>query len=187
MGKGRIYTKSGDGGATSLVGGKRVPKTHPRIEAYGTVDELNSFIGLLREELDSDHNQQDRQILLHIQNDLFSVGCSLATEGSPSLVCVISECRINELEKEIDRLDEQLPPLRSFILPGGCKTAAMAHVCRTICRRAERIICQLKKTEMIDSLLLNYVNRLSDYFFVLARKECVVRKVTEITWHNPCR
>ena len=186
MAKSRIYTKAGDGGFTSLVGGKRVSKTHLRLEAYGTVDELNAFIGLLREKISDEHH---RQMLLSVQHILFMVGGYLATEpvahdeSSP----VIPQLHIDTLEAEIDAMDEQLPRLTNFVLPGGSETSALAHVCRTVCRRMERAVCRLQETETIDSMLLHYVNRLSDYFFILARKECFITQGKEILWKNPCK
>ncbi|MDR3061879.1 MAG: cob(I)yrinic acid a,c-diamide adenosyltransferase, partial [Dysgonamonadaceae bacterium] len=140
MEKSKIYTKTGDKGTTSLVGGKRVPKTHIRLDAYGTVDELNSFTGLLLEEIEDLHN---REILLKIQSVLFNVGCALATEEDPEEICSVDKSQIEMLENEMDQMDARLPKLNRFILPGGCKSAALAHICRSICRRAERNIYRI--------------------------------------------
>lgn len=183
MEKSKIYTKTGDKGSTSLVGGKRVSKTHIRLEAYGTVDELNSFIGLLLEEIGDDHT---RNILSKIQSSLFSVGCALATEEDKELVCSVNDSQVRMLEKEIDKIDSVLPKLNNFILPGGCKSAALAHVCRSICRRAERNIYRIPEYAESGSLLLIFINRLSDYFFILARKECLDKNKQEVFWHKTC-
>jgi cob(I)alamin adenosyltransferase len=183
MGKSRVYTKTGDKGFTSLVGGKRVPKTHVRLDAYGTVDELNSFIGLLSEEIEDHHT---REILSKIQSSLFTVGCTLATEEDKDGGFSIKDAQIGMLEDEIDRMDSFLPKLNNFILPGGCKSAALAHVCRSICRRAERNIYRIDEFASSESLLLIFINRLSDYFFVLARKECLNKNEQEVFWQKSC-
>lgn len=183
MAKSRIYTRTGDEGYTSLVGGKRVLKTNPRIEAYGTVDELNAFIASLLDEID---NREDRDFLLKIQYDLFTLGGYLATEENGKN-CHITDEEIQRLEEEIDKIDELIPPVKSFILPGGCKSNSMAHVCRTICRRAERCIYKIGEQEAVDPMALKYVNRLSDYFFLLSRKQNFVNNVDEIIWNNPCK
>ncbi len=184
--KSKIYTQTGDGGMTSLVGGERVSKTHFRLEAYGTVDELNSFIGLLIEEI---QEENDLQILREIQYILFSVGSYLATGESKfsSTPCCIKEENILLLEKEIDKTDEMLPKLNHFILPGGCKSAALSHICRTICRRAERNIYKITEFAHVEKDILRFINRLSDYFFILARKQCHINKKSEILWENPCK
>ncbi len=183
MERSKIYTKTGDKGSTSLVGGKRVLKTHIRLDAYGTVDELNSFIGLLLEEIDNTHT---RDVLFKIQSSLFSVGCSLATDEDKEEVCSVEEAQIRLLESEIDRMDSLLPKLNNFILPGGCKSTALAHVCRTICRRAERNIYRIPEYADSGNLLLIYINRLSDYFFILARKECLDKNEQEVFWQKSC-
>jgi len=177
----KIYTKTGDKGKTSLLSGKRVPKNHPRIEAYGTVDELNSFIGLLRA---YDINDGDKLVLGRIQNLLFTMGSNLAMEeknpdfGLPE----INTHDIEQLEKEMDRMDEILPKLNAFIIPGGDKAVALSHVCRSICRRAERLCIELFENEPVDDLIIIYLNRLSDYFFMLGRKIAYDKKIAVPEW-----
>ena len=166
----RIYTRTGDQGQTSLVGGHRVPKTHPRLEAYGTIDELCSFMGLLETYLT---DEADRQLVIGIQSRLFSIGSMLATDNTlddKHYKQFITQQHVEEMEHAIDEASEDLPPWRGFILPGGTRGAAVAHVCRTICRRAERRIYALAAEAEVDALLLAYINRLSDYLFVLAQK-----------------
>lgn len=166
----KIYTKTGDKGTTSLVGGTRVPKTHIRLEAYGTVDELNSNLGLLITYL---LDGKDKDFLQQVQDRLFAVGSHLATDREKMELkeaSIISSEQVEMVEREIDRLDTLLPPLSAFILPGGSRGAALCHVCRTVCRRAERRILALAEQVEISSELLAYVNRLSDYLFVLSRK-----------------
>lgn len=179
----RIYTRKGDGGFTSLVGGKKVSKSSLRIDSYGTVDELNSFLALLLEEIDS---QEDRDFLLKIQSDLFTLGSYLASEPG-FMSCAINDEMIEEIEDEIDKAAQIVPPLRKFILPGGCKGNSLANICRTVCRRAERCIYKLKEEEEIDEFVLKYINRLSDYFFILARKQNFLNNIEEIIWENPCK
>lgn len=184
MEKSKIYTKTGDKGTTSLVGGKRVSKTHVRLDAYGTVDELNSFIGLLLEKVEDHHN---REILLKIQSILFNVGCALASEEDREEICSVDESQIEMLENEMDHMDAYLPRLNNFILPGGCKSAALAHVCRSICRRAERNIYRIPEYTDSGNLILIFMNRLSDYFFILARKECFDKNGEEVFWQKTCK
>lgn len=164
----KVYTKKGDKGETSLIGGKRVKKYHVRIDAYGTVDELNSFIGLIR---DSAREKQADADLREIQNRLFTVGSELATDPEKKNVKipVLHDADIEMLERAIDRMDEELEPLKNFILPGGDITASHCHVARCVCRRAERIANLLAEEEETDPRILSYLNRLSDYLFVLAR------------------
>ena len=165
--KTNIYTRKGDDGTTSLVGGKRVSKACDRVEAYGTVDELNSQLGLL---LTYVSEPQTQERLLQCQRDLFSIGAILATEPDcprPTKYC-ITQHDVEELEKAIDAISEKLPPWRGFVLPGGCRAAAVAHVCRTVCRRAERRILALGEENSVDSNVVAYINRLSDYLFVLS-------------------
>lgn len=185
MTKSRIYTRTGDGGKTSLVGGKRVPKTHVRLNAYGTVDELNSFVGSLICEISDD----DTLIILSfIQHKLFTVGSYLATETEampPKAASIIKNEDIERLEVEMDKIDSELPPLKQFILPGGSEAASRAHICRSVCRRAERCIYLVNEEYPIDEQILKFVNRLSDYFFLLARRECN-KNGTEIFWDNSC-
>lgn len=178
----KIYTKLGDKGETSLPGGRRVPKYHERIEAYGTIDELNSFVGLVR---DQNIDKETKTILAEIQNRLFTVETLLATENQekaerelPGLV----KSDVTFLENKIDKMNQDLPPLSSFILPGGHPIVSYAHIARTICRRAERIIIKLNRDEKTDPLILEYINRLSDYFFVLARKFTRDFDAKEILW-----
>lgn len=185
MSKSRVYTRTGDDGKTSLVGGKRVSKTHVRLNAYGTIDELNSFVGSLICEIKDD----DTLIILSfIQHKLFTVGSYLATETEimpPKDASIIKDEDIERLEKEMDRMDSELPPLKQFVLPGGSEAAARAHICRAVCRRAERCIYSVKEEYEVDEQILKFVNRLSDYFFLLARKESN-KNGTEIFWNNSC-
>jgi cob(I)alamin adenosyltransferase len=166
-----------------LAGGKRVSKTDPRIEAYGTVDELNAFIACLSDEID---NREDLAFLLRTQSNLFTVGAYLATENEVDS-CLISSEEVLLLEEEMDKIDTLLPPVKYFILPGGCKANSFAHVCRTVCRRAERLIYELDKEEKIDAIVLKYMNRLSDFFFLFARKQSFFNNIEEIIWKNPCK
>ena len=187
MKKSLVYTKTGDKGTTSLGGGTRVPKTHIRLEAYGTIDELNSHLGWLHTYL---IDENDRDFILGIQHKLFSIGSHLATDQEKTqLKCasIITKEDVLRIEKEIDKLDEQLPELRAFIIPGGARGAAVCHVCRTICRRAERRILVLSETCTISPELLAYVNRLSDYLFVLSRKINFEEQNNEIFWDNSCK
>lgn len=183
----KVYTKTGDKGTTSLVGGTRVPKTHDRLEAYGTVDELNSFLGLL---ITYVADGQDVAFLQRVQNSLFVVGSYLATDQakmSLKSASVVTPVMVAEMENEIDRLDALLPPLSAFVLPGGSRGAAFCHVCRTVCRRAERRILTLSAEVEIAPELLAYMNRLSDYLFVLSRKINLDAKKDEIFWNNSCK
>ncbi len=177
----KIYTKGGDKGSTSLIGGTRVPKYHDKIEAYGTVDELCSFAGLLR---DQDIDNYYKEILLIIQNRLFVIESLLAADSEESAANLpkIEKSDITLLEKEIDKMEEALPVLTSFILPGGHTTVSYCHITRTICRRAERLTIKLSEKYQIDELIIKYLNRLSDYFFVLARKLSNDLNVEEILW-----
>jgi cob(I)alamin adenosyltransferase len=182
MEKSKIYTGRGDGGFTSLVGGKREPKSSIRIESYGSIDELNSFIACLIEEIDE---RSDREFLFAVQSELFTLGSYLATEAGVSK-CLIDTEAIDRIELEIDRTDHLLPPIKNFILPGGCRANALSNICRTVCRRAERAIYQLNNSEKVDSEALKYINRLSDYFFVLGRKYNLLKNIDEISWKKPC-
>lgn len=180
----KIYTKTGDAGQTSLVGGQRVSKCCQRLESYGTVDELNSHIGVLMSELS---DQQDVDMLLDVQRTLFVLGGYLATDTSQRDVRpgnVITPEMVATLEAEIDRLQALLPPLRLFILPGGTHAAAEAHVCRTVCRRAEREMLRLAEEAEVDATALAYINRLSDYLFILARKANMDAGVEDIVWRR---
>lgn len=177
----KIYTKTGDKGTTSLIGGKRVPKFHERIEAYGTVDELISHIGLLRDMVSID---EIKEKFLFIQDRLMTCATILATdcEGCNLKLPIILESDIEKLEKEIDEMENQLEPLKSFILPGGHPIVSHAHICRTICRRAERLSLALSKDFKVDPLVLKFLNRLSDYFFVVARYLSKTQNAKEIPW-----
>lgn len=177
----KIYTKTGDAGTTSLVGGKRVPKDCARLESYGTVDELNAHVGLL---LTYVSENQDRECLISIQNRLFVVGAQLATEAPNVPSSVITDDDVTNLENNIDKASEGLPKWRGFTLPGGCREAAIAHVCRTVCRRAERRILTLNFEEKVDPQLIKYINRLSDYFYVLALRLNFLHGTEEILWQK---
>ncbi len=177
----KIYTKGGDKGETSLLGGTRVPKYHERIDAYGTVDELNSFVGLLRDLNSNDHY---KKILLGIQQKLFIAESHLASDKAENVakLPILSDEDISILENEIDKMNKELPELRSFILPGGHPVVSYCHIARTICRRAERLTIKLGEKYEIDGLIVKYLNRLSDYFFVLARKLAKDLKVEDVLW-----
>ena len=175
----KVYTKTGDCGTTSLVGGKRVPKECARLESYGTIDELNAQVGLL---LTYVEEPVDRECLIGIQSRLFVIGAQLATEAPNEPSCVVTLDDVSNLEQSIDQASEGLPKWRGFTLPGGCRAAALAHVCRTVCRRAERRILALKATEPVDANLIKYVNRLSDYFYVLALRLSFLQGTEEILW-----
>ncbi|MFN4257273.1 MAG: cob(I)yrinic acid a,c-diamide adenosyltransferase [Saprospiraceae bacterium] len=178
----KIYTKTGDKGQTALFGGRRVPKSHLRVDSYGTVDELNSFIGWLADLLENEHI---RHVLKTVQDRLFTLGAHLASdpEKHPPTPDLLPE-DIALLEREMDAMDELLPPLRNFILPGGHPAVSACHVCRTVCRRAERLVVALHETEPVEPQVLEYLNRLSDYFFVLSRKIGQDFGVAENVW-NP--
>ena len=184
----KIYTKTGDKGETSLFGGTRVPKYHIRIEAYGTIDELNSYIGLLRAQKIDKHTSNS---LLQIQNELFTIGAMLATPPEKEIlkngkerlnIQKINTDSIHFMENEIDLINEHLPEMTHFILPGGHSTVSFCHIARCICRRAERLATLLNHESAIDSQILVYLNRLSDYLFVLARKLTIDNKAQEIKW-----
>jgi cob(I)alamin adenosyltransferase len=184
VGKSKIYTGGGDKGKTSLVGGFRVSKTHPRLEAYGTIDELNSFIGLLIAEID-DKNRCD--LLQFVQTKLFAAGSYLATDPSKTeykIESQITDDSIKKIEEAIDWVDGRLPKLKSFVLPGGSRSAALAHVCRTVCRRAERNIYHLAETDTVEESVLVFINRLSDLLFVIARSESLLANGEEIFLNN---
>ena len=175
MKKSNLYTMTGDKGTTSLVGGQRTTKNDPRLEAYGTVDELNAHIGLLRQ---TGNRPEDDALLLFIQNKLFVIGSYLATDTSFT--------QLREASR-IDTLDATVPPLHAFLLPGGTAAAAQAHICRTVCRRAERRICQVAQEVLVDENIMRFINRLSDYFFVLARFNNYIAKQDEIFWDKDCK
>ncbi|MGS2738574.1 cob(I)yrinic acid a,c-diamide adenosyltransferase [Sinomicrobium sp. M5D2P17] len=183
----KIYTKTGDKGTTALFGGTRVPKHHIRIETYGTIDELNSWIGLVR---DQEVGSQ-REVLLYIQDRLFTLGAILATDPEKAVlksgkqrldIPRISEKDIVALEREMDLMNEELPPMTHFVLPGGHTSVSYCHIARCVCRRAERLAAQLYDIEPFEDTVLPYINRLSDYLFVLARKLSLSLKAEEIKW-----
>ena len=177
----KIYTKKGDSGETSLIGGKRVPKNDVKIEAYGTVDELNSWIGLLR---DQSINQEYITELLEIQDRLFTIGSLLAkaAEGSNMQLPELNETDIEFLEKRIDAMNESLPEMRSFVLPGGNTIISYCHIARCVCRRAERMTVALNHVQSEYQKELKYLNRLSDYLFVLSRKLTQDLNAEEVPW-----
>lgn len=178
----KIYTKTGDTGETSLFGGKRVSKDDLRIEAYGTIDELNSQLGLLITHI-KDNNIQ--ALLLKIQHRLFDIGSVLAVDPASGIELPgIELSDIEALENAIDNYNQELNPLKSFILPGGSAANAMAHICRTVCRRAERRVISLSKEAELDIHIIKYLNRLSDYFFVLSRLISHVEGAEEIKWQS---
>lgn len=177
----KIYTKTGDSGKTSLFGGKRVPKDALRIETYGTVDELNSLLGIVRA---GKVNSKIDSILEEIQNDLFTLGADLATPEDPrgKRIKRINTSHVSRLESHIDAIDPALKPLRNFILPGGNRSSAMLHFARAVCRRAERLAVKLEREEHIGRQPVIYLNRLSDLLFVLSRKANALSNVHEKTW-----
>lgn len=184
----KIYTKTGDKGETSLFGGDRVKKSDLRIKAYGTVDELNSYIGLVRDLSESESLRTD---LNQIQNNLFALGAMLATPESKSKlksgkdrlqIKTIHEEEVHFLERRIDMMNEELEPMRFFVLPGGHQTVSFCHIARCVCRRAERNCVELEENEAIDAYIVRYLNRLSDYLFVVARKLTLDLGVEEIPW-----
>ena len=177
----KIYTKTGDKGFTSLIGGTRVPKSSLRIECYGTVDELNSHIGLVR---DQDINATRRPLLKEIQDRLFTIGSSLAADPEKSKMKLpdLHAADVTLLEDEMDRLNVDLPELRAFILPGGHPAVSHAHVARCVCRRAERLAIHLGEESFVAELVVVYLNRLSDFLFVLSRTMAQELGVEEVTW-----
>ena len=187
MKKSHVYTRGGDRGTTSLIGGSRVKKCSLQLDAYGTIDELSAHIGLLAA-MTTTHSEADTSLPQWIQSRLFDVGTHLAmphTEEKEA-PCAITTAHVKQLEEHIDALDTQLPTLRSFILPGGSMAAAQCHVCRTVCRRAERIITALAEEAPISPILLSFVNRLSDFLFAYARFLNKMEGVNEISWKNDC-
>ncbi|MBS1655707.1 MAG: cob(I)yrinic acid a,c-diamide adenosyltransferase [Bacteroidetes bacterium] len=179
----KIYTKVGDKGTTSLIGGTKVPKSHLRIEAYGTIDELNSHIGLSRDLLT---DEKIRELLLEIQDRLFTIGSSLACDPikEPKMrIPDLKDTDVALLESEIDRMNELLAPMKNFILPGGHATISSLHIARCVCRRAERCCVRLELESLeVEPVILQYLNRLSDYLFVLARYAGYLLNVAEIAW-----
>jgi cob(I)alamin adenosyltransferase len=177
----KIYTKTGDKGLTSLIGGTRLLKSEDRINAYGTVDELNSYIGLLR---DQEANKNKKDILKEIQDRLFTIGSILASDPEKSKMKIpdlLTE-DIKLLENKIDEMENQLRPLKEFVLPGGHESVSFCHIARCICRRAERLVVSLQQKEFVPELIIAYLNRLSDYLFVLSRMMCKELNAEEVTW-----
>lgn len=183
----KVYTRGGDKGTTSLVGGQRVSKSCRRLEAYGTVDELSAHLGLLAAMLPEG---EDQEIVYRIQNCLFNVCTNLATDKEKTPLypsAFLPEGEISVLEREIDAIMGMLPERQGFILPGGIREAAQAHVCRTVCRRAERCIVALSEEAVVSQEVQQYINRLSDYLFVLAKKLNFIAGKSEKTWQNACK
>ena len=181
----KIYTRKGDTGTTQLIGGARVPKHHIRIESYGTVDELNSFIGLVRDQqIDTRHKTN----LIEIQDRLFTIGSSLASDPDKTnpkfleKIPDLSEADVLFLEKEMDAMDALLPEMKSFLLPGGHPTVSYCHIARCVCRRAERLVTHLSENDTVDPLVIKYLNRLSDYLFVLSRMLTKELNAVETPW-----
>ena len=177
MKKAGIYTGTGDSGSTSLCGGTRVAKDHPRVEAYGTLDELNAHIGLLVAALD---DAETIGFITEIENNIFTIGCHLATENGSEYP--INESDIRKLENAIDDISASLPPLKNFILPAGSEAAARANVCRTVCRRAERAALRAQEVASVDAQALKYLNRLSDYLYALCRTITERLGAEEVLW-----
>ncbi len=177
----KVYTKTGDTGTTGLFGGGRVSKSHYRVEAYGTVDELNAYIGMVR---DQDQNEGRKALFVAIQNQLFSIGAHLATasDAGKAKLPKLSEDSVTQLENAIDQMDEALPPMKFFVLPGGHPTVSFCHIARCVCRRAERLSVALDHEEPVPQLVIKYLNRLSDYLFVLSRKISQELDVEETPW-----
>ena len=179
----KIYTKAGDAGKTSLIGGTKVSKSHLRIETYGTTDELNSYIGLVGDLLTDEHS---KAILKEIQDRLFTIGSSLACDPHKEPLMKIPDLKetdVELLEKEMDKMNESLPQMKFFILPGGHPAVSTTHVARCVCRRAERLCVNMQEHELfVDPLVIKYINRLSDYLFVLSRYAGQLLKAEEVAW-----
>lgn len=177
----KIYTKTGDKGLTSLIGGTRVPKYDLRIESYGTVDELNSYIGMIRDQKIDDYQ---KEILKEIQDRLFTIGAALASDPDKSKMTIpdLKEADIEMLEKNMDKMNEVLPDLKHFILPGGDQAVSFCHIARCVCRRAERITVHLSEESFVEEKVIIYLNRLSDFLFVLARKLAFDGNLPENVW-----
>lgn len=177
----KIYTRKGDKGESSLLGGTKVQKDDIRLEAYGTVDELNAFIGHLH---DQDINENHKKVLLAIQNQLFNLGSILSFDGKKSKIKLpkLTKANILTLEQEIDKMEQKLPPLTNFILPSGHTICSLCHIARAVCRRAERRVVAVAKVDQINANCLQYLNRLSDYLFVLSRLILKEKKGAEISW-----
>ena len=177
----KIYTKTGDKGLTSLIGGTRVRKSHTRIESYGTVDELNSWVGVLR---DQPVNESRKALLAEIQDRLFTIGSALAADPEKSKMVLpdLHDEDITFLEKQMDQMNETLPELRVFVLPGGHQSVSFGHVARCVCRRAERLVIKLEEESPVDERIIRYLNRLSDYLFVLCRQMSHELQAEELPW-----
>jgi cob(I)alamin adenosyltransferase len=184
----KVYTKTGDKGTTALFGGTRVPKHHIRIDSYGTVDELNSYIGLIR---DQEIDENSKQTLIQIQDNLFTLGAILATDPEKTIlkngkerlnIPKVTEEDVNSLEDNIDLMETNIPPMTHFVLPGGHTTVSYCHIARCVCRRAERLASALYEVSPFDERALKYLNRLSDYLFVLARKLTYDLGADEVKW-----
>lgn len=178
----KVYTKTGDKGKTSLIGGKRVFKNSPRLEAYGSVDELNSHLGMIRS---YPIGKEEDEYLIEIQKRLFDLGGNLATDPEAKNLKVMLNVSVNDIElmeKEIDRMDAFLPPMDSFIIPGGSPSVSASHIARTVCRRVERRILDLAELDEVSPIVIKYINRLSDYLFVLSRKLAFDVKLEEVKW-----
>ena len=183
----KVYTRGGDKGQTSLVGGVRISKSDIRLEAYGTVDELSAQLGMLASMLGEN---EERQVVIRIQNNLFNVCTHLATDQSQTPLypsAHLADGETNYIEQHIDDLMKRLPEKQGFVLPGGCPAACQAHICRTVCRRAERRIAALAEKAVVGAEIQQYVNRLSDYLFVLAKIINFNENVPEILWENACK
>ncbi len=182
--KSNLYTRTGDGGETSLVGGQRIAKDSPRLEAYGTIDELSSQLGAFAASPGTDDELKGQ--LQEIQNELFNIGSYLATaprpDDHPACPSLSDGSKTQQIEGWIDALDEQTPKISAFVLPGGHPAAAAAHVARTVCRRAERAIIALSRSEYVDPNVIRYLNRLSDYLFAAARYANFINGISEIVW-----
>lgn len=177
----KIYTKTGDKGQTSLIGGTRVPKDHIRIEAYGTVDELNSWMGVIR---DCISDEATKKLIIDIQDKLFTIGSHLASDPEKSKMKLpeITDAHVAVLENEMDAIDKAVPPMKNFVLPGGHLTVSYCHVARCVCRRAERCTIHLSGSAPVDEVIIRYLNRLSDYLFMLSRKLTQDLGAQEIPW-----
>ena len=177
----KIYTKGGDKGQTSLLGGTRISKAHLRIDTYGTIDELNSYLGWLR---DQEINTARKDLLKEIQDRLFTIGSHLAVDPEKTVTKIpdLHDSDVTFLEKEIDQMSDDLPEMKFFILPGGHQSVSLCHVARCVCRRAERLIITLHQESPVEDTILSYINRLSDYLFVLARKMGQELGIEEVPW-----
>ena len=182
----KLYTRGGDDGTTGLLGNKRVSKSHLAVEAYGTIDELNSWIGFILSASKESHSRSLRDLLEPIQQQLFDIGAELATpeDSDWKAPCQITEIEVSRLEDQIDNWTKEVGELKSFLLPGGSMNTASLHIARTVCRRAERIICALHEIQPIRGEVLMYVNRLSDWLFALARKVAQENEDTELLWNS---